>query len=267
VKIHLLSDLHLEFSPYIPDAQAVEHCDLVVLAGDIDHAAKVAKWARTSFPDKPIVHVLGNHEFFRGHWDKSIDDARREAALHDVMLLENDAVVIGGTRFLGCTLWTDFEFLGQGTKAVAMARYEQGLNDCRLIRASRLHRPVGFVHEYGRLTASHVLARHLASRRWLEEELVKPFAGKTVVVTHHLPCAGSVPPRYMKDDLTPSFASRLPTELLVKASTWLHGHTHDSCTYSVEGTGTRVICNPRGYIVHGRAPENTAFDPALLLEP
>jgi hypothetical protein len=186
--------------------------------------------------------------------------------LHDVVLLENDKTIIGGTRFLGCTLWTDFQFQGQGTREFAMQKYEQGLNDCRLIRASRLHRPVGLAHEYGRLTAKHVLARHVASRRWLEEELATPFAGTTVVVTHHLPREESVPDRYRSDDLTPGFASCLPTELMLNAAAWLHGHTHDGCDYRIAGTRTRVICNPRGYRLASGVFENAAFNPQLLLD-
>jgi predicted phosphodiesterase len=266
VKIYLLSDLHLEFHPFTPDPRASEACDVVVLAGDIDHGSKVARWARKAFSDKPIVHVFGNHEFYKGHWDRCLEVARQESLAHGVVLLENEKTIIGDTRFLGCTLWTDFDYLGQGTRKFAMERYEQGLNDCRLIRASRLHRPVGLAHEYGRLTAKHVLARHVASRRWLEEELATPFAGTTVVVTHHLPCAESVPDRYKNNDLTPGFASRLPTELMVNAAVWLHGHTHEGCDYRIAGTRTRVICNPRGYPLASGAFENSAFNPNLLID-
>lgn len=266
VKIYLLSDLHLEFHPFTPDARATEACDVVVLAGDIDHAPKVARWARRAFPDKPVVHVLGNHEFYKGHWDRSLEVARQESLAHGVVLLENEKTIIGDTRFLGCTLWTDFDYLGQGTREFAMRRYEQGLNDCRLIRASRLHRPIGLAHEYGRLTAKHVLARHVASRRWLEEELATPFAGTTVVVTHHLPCAESVPDRYKTNDLTPSFASRLPTELMLNAAAWLHGHTHDACDYTVPRTQTRVVCNPRGYPLASGGFENPCFQACMLVE-
>jgi methylphosphotriester-DNA--protein-cysteine methyltransferase len=43
----------------------------------------------------------------------------------------------------------------------------------------------------------------------------------------------------------------------------VHGHTHDSFDYVVNGT--RVLCNPRGYAKDG-VNENVRFDPDLLVE-
>jgi hypothetical protein len=44
---------------------------------------------------------------------------------------------------------------------------------------------------------------------------------------------------------------------------WIHGHTHDSFDYWVNGT--RVLCNPRGYARNG-VNENPLFDPNFLVE-
>jgi hypothetical protein len=44
---------------------------------------------------------------------------------------------------------------------------------------------------------------------------------------------------------------------------WIHGHTHDSFDYWVNGT--RVLCNPRGYAKNG-VNENPLFDPNFLVE-
>ena len=92
--------------------------------------------------------------------------------------------------------------------------------------------------------------------------LAEPFAGKTVVVTHHAPSSQSVHPRYARDLLTPAFASNL--ENLVdgnRVALWIHGHMHESFGYEVYGT--RVVCNPRGY-----APKalNPNFRPDLAVE-
>jgi predicted phosphodiesterase len=66
MKILVLSDLHLSHSPY----SAVQHgarvdaqADVVVLAGDIDDGLGGFRWARETFPDKPLDMVAGNHEF------------------------------------------------------------------------------------------------------------------------------------------------------------------------------------------------------------
>lgn len=44
---------------------------------------------------------------------------------------------------------------------------------------------------------------------------------------------------------------------------WIHGHTHDSFDYRLNGT--RVLCNPRGYARDG-VNENALFDPQLVVE-
>jgi hypothetical protein len=44
---------------------------------------------------------------------------------------------------------------------------------------------------------------------------------------------------------------------------WVHGHTHDSFDYTLNGT--RVVCNPRGY-AKGGVNENPLFDPNLMVE-
>jgi hypothetical protein len=42
---------------------------------------------------------------------------------------------------------------------------------------------------------------------------------------------------------------------------WIHGHTHESCDY-VEN-GTRVVCNPRGYLP---MEANPGFQPDFIVE-
>ena len=62
MRLHILGDLHLEFGPVrIPAPDA----DIVVLAGDIHLGREGRKWARNQFPAKPVIYVLGNHEFYR----------------------------------------------------------------------------------------------------------------------------------------------------------------------------------------------------------
>ena len=71
------------------------------------------------------------------------------------------------------------------------------------------------------------------------------FAGQTIVVTHHAPMRESLAPRYAEDLVSAGFVNHLPTLARAPASLWIHGHTHTSFDYVVEGT--RVVCNPRGY--------------------
>ena len=60
MRLHILSDLHLEFgSAELPPTDA----DLVILAGDIHLGREGWQWAWEEFPSRPVVYVLGNHEF------------------------------------------------------------------------------------------------------------------------------------------------------------------------------------------------------------
>ena len=91
MKLHVLSDLHAQFTEYKPNVEAVDAADVIVLAGDFHQGAKVITWARTNFPDRPIIYVAGNHEFYGHHWEK--------AGEYGIHFLENDAVTFENARF------------------------------------------------------------------------------------------------------------------------------------------------------------------------
>ncbi len=59
MKIHILSDLHLEFQPYI---LSKNDADVIILAGDIHTGEKGVTWAIDNIKNIPALYVLGNHE-------------------------------------------------------------------------------------------------------------------------------------------------------------------------------------------------------------
>lgn len=248
MKLHILSDLHLEFSTFDP---IETDADVVVLAGDIGKKASGIMWAREAFPDKEIIYVPGNHEFYRADRVETLALLRIAADQCKVHLLDNDAVVIDGVRFLGSTLWTDFLLMGESEKSAAMTDGRIFLNDFRLIREGYLS-----------FSPARSIALHEQSLAWLKARLDEPFAEQTVVVTHHLPSKLSVVDRFKDQSLSACFASELDY-LFGKMDLWIHGHTHDNLDY--EANGTRVICNPRGYLTFS-GMENFDFEPALVLE-
>jgi DNA repair exonuclease SbcCD nuclease subunit len=276
MKLFVLSDLHNEFRRlYAAEAHAHawSQADVIVLAGDIDVGVRGIEWGRQAFADKPIVYVAGNHEFYTGYWDRTLADMRQAGQEHGVHFLEDTAVEIAGVRFLGCSLWTDFDLFGEGdrqrcmrsTQAV-MADYNEITND----QLASLYTDV--TAQPHKLKAEHTRERHLASRRWLEQELAAGVPDRTVVVTHHFVSMGSNAPRWRTDPVSAGFGSQLPPALLVRAGLWIHGHTHDSCAYVVRHETeenvleTRVVCNPRGYPRRSGSVENERFDPELLIE-
>lgn len=253
MRIYAVSDLHLEMSNWMPTPSAVAAADLVVLAGDIGRHAEGLVWARTAFSGKHIVYVAGNHEFYGAEYHemrRALSSVTREL---EIDLLENDEVVIDGVRFLGCTLWTDFRLYGDEFEAMDYAR--RRMNDFLRIRFE------GSPTVTFRPEDSAVL--HRQSRTWLEGKLAEPFAGKTVVVTHHAPSLASIDEQWKDDLLTAAFASHLDP-LVARADLWLHGHTHAFADHRVGDC--RVVCNPRGYARDGRALERTGWNPELVLE-
>ena len=86
--------------------------DVVVLAGDIARPAAAAAWA-LGF-DRPVLYVIGNHEFYGGSLPEVRAEFRRPFEGSHVHLLDNDVLELGGVRFIGSTLWTDFRANGDG---------------------------------------------------------------------------------------------------------------------------------------------------------
>ncbi|HEX8830278.1 MAG TPA: metallophosphoesterase, partial [Longimicrobium sp.] len=202
------------------------------------------EWAR----ERPVIYVAGNHEFYGESIPRHITKLRDAAAGTEVRFLENEAAVIGGVRFLGCTLWTDFDLFGD--RVIAAAAAKAAMNDFRTIRVDP---------QYRRFDPVDAMAMHSRSLRWLVERLDEPFDGPTVIVTHCAPSLRSVTPQYRDNTVTAAYASNLDALFDGRAALWIHGHTHFCCDYT-EG-GTRVIANQRGY-----PHEDTGFDPAFTVD-
>ena len=254
VKLHIMSDLHLEFSGLTPPPT---QADVVVLAGDIAGGIEGLCWAARHFERQSVIYVPGNHEYYGSEFASMLEELRRVAHELGIFLLDNDEVVLDDenghlVRFLGGTLWTDFRLFGEARRTVCINLASRGLNDFRRIK------------DGGRYLLPEQTARwHKRHVQWLQDKLQTPFPGKTVVVTHHLPSARSVANRYQFDLLSACFATELD-HLFGSMALWVHGHTHDSFDYVVHGT--RVVCNPRGYASSGFPPENLHFNPGLVIE-
>jgi predicted phosphodiesterase len=225
--------------------------DVLVLAGDIHTKDRglpaIAEWATS----RPTIYVAGNHEFYGAAipklYETLIESTKDTQA---TTFLQNTSTVISGTRFLGCTLWTDFALIGDDCREMAMLVSQTEMTDYKKIRVSP---------QYRRLTPGIAYSYHRRSISWLETELEKPFDGKTVVVTHHAPSALSVNPAKKPDAISASYASCLDDFILrTPVDLWIHGHTHRSVDYQIGRT--RIISNQRGY-----PGEDTGFDPAYVV--
>jgi Icc-related predicted phosphoesterase len=246
MKIHVLSDLHLEFAEFNPP---VMNADVVVLAGDTHLGEKGIAWAQTHWVNVPVVYVLGNHEYYRHAHPKLLSDLQAKTRGSHIHILENEAFTFDGVTFLGCTLWTDFALLGEPRVYGQIAM--QTMSDFKKIRISP-----GF----SKMRSLDSAAIHKASRQWLEAELAARVGQKVVVVTHHAPSIQSLPAEFQDDPLSAAYASSLgETVKHSGALYWIHGHVHQAVQYTIGQTW--MVSNPRGY-----PDENTGFDPALVLE-
>ncbi|MGE0175292.1 MAG: metallophosphoesterase [Oligoflexales bacterium] len=251
MKLHILSDVHNEFSVLEPPET---DADVVILAGDIDVNLRAIPWAKRF--DKPVIYLLGNHEFYGQHYERIVEETRIQTEGTHIHFLDNDALILDGVRFLGGTLWTDFQAFGQARSIVAMMTCQQMINDFK-------HITIG--SEERHLRPEDTVTMFETTVSFLKAKLMEPFDGKTVVITHHAPSMESVADRFKHDILTPGFASDLTHLMGPDVALWVHGHVHNSSDYVCNGT--RVVCNPRGYQNQGASSsENKAFNPALVVE-
>jgi Icc-related predicted phosphoesterase len=254
MRAQIFSDLHLD-AYRIKPITIVDGVDVVIVAGDTcEGVLKAFEYLRRLVPAHiPIIMVMGNHEYYHHFVPDELALAQSQAPAFNLHLLENTSpLVLGGVRFLGASLWTDYAIFGENNQVAVMNACANGMNDHRLIGWQK--------QPWLRFRPQEAALLHHRSRGYLAETLAAPFDGPTVVVTHHAPHWNSVHPRFRTDPVTGAFVSNLEDLILeMQPALWVHGHVHNSSDYRV-GT-TRILCNPHGY-----GPENPAFDGALVVQ-
>ncbi len=244
MRIRILSDLHLEHAPFHPPTA---EADVIVLAGDTAPGIAGVEWANSQFADVPVLYVAGNHEFYGDDFPGLIGKLRAAAA-PNVHILERDQVIIGDVRFLGCSLWSDFDYAGAEQREHSMRVSGRVVSDYRLIQFTDEDRP---------LRPADTRAAHLQSRAWLASRLGERHDGPTVVITHHAPLVRGRPENPTLAAIGGAFASDL-SSLMAGAvvDLWIFGHIHRAL--DIEVNGSRVVSNQRGYPhepVEGFRPE------------
>lgn len=280
VNIQLLSDLHLESNPNFT-AQPVPGADVLVLAGDIGSYQKGSLLDELNISDfglarfsplpverggagwpTPVLFVPGNHEYDGLDFDETHVRLRETCERLGMVWLERETVVIEGVRFVGSTLWTDFDALSAGqAQAADITVGEQLKAREKAFRAANFYLQKNHSFRAGQpLLAVDVREEGLKSQAWLRQALAVPFEGPTVAVTHFAPSLLSADPRYGLVPGTAGFCNALD-DLLPLAGLWLHGHLH--CAIDYVSRGCRVVANPLGY---ARKHEQEAFLPNLLIK-
>lgn len=277
MRLQLLSDLHLEAHPHFA-ASPAQGVELLVLAGDI---GSYQSGSRLTDPDfglarfsplpqyggwpTPVLFVPGNHEYDGLDFDAAHARLRATCERLGLVWLERECVEIAGVRFVGTTLWSDFDALAQRVTHP----------DARLRQREKAYHAANFyLAKTGGsragtpFLAEQVRSQSLLCQDWLRTALAQPFAGPTVAVTHFAPSLRSADPRYGLIPGTAGFCNALD-DLLPYADLWLHGHLHHPCDYRVQGLHAdgspwhcRVVANPLGYAKKG---EQRLFAPHCTL--
>lgn len=262
MKIQIVSDLHLEFADInIPNAGA----DVLILSGDIltaidlyksDSSERALRFrsflTRCSDSFAHVVYVAGNHEFYRGRWNQTLDILTRECdKFSNIYFLEDSAKIIDGISFVGGTLWTDMNKNDPGVMASATGL----MNDYSVIRKD--------LDGYSRLRPRDTVTRHYQTLQFIKDTVDRKDTDQYVVVTHHTPSWLSCHPSYAGDVIMNAcYHSELSETILDRPQIrlWTHGHTHYPWDYVLGDT--RIVCNPRGYDKY----EKTGWDPGKIVE-
>ena len=271
MRLQLASDLHLERQPDFV-LQPVPGADVLVLAGDIgsyqagsllretDYGLGRFAPGRPGAPWQTVLYVPGNHEYDGRPFDETHAELRAICERLGIIWLERETVLLGGVRFIGTTLWTDFDALAaaKSTMTQQMQAREKAYRAAnfylRRFTATRDGEPM--LAQAWREVA-------LQCQQWLREALALPFDGPTVVVTHYAPSLRSADPRYGLTPGTAGFCNALD-ELIGQADLWLHGHLHCLNDYTVDGPRPcRVVTNALGYAAKG---EQADYRPGLVIE-
>lgn len=266
MKIQIVSDLHLEFKDI--DLRNEQGADVLILSGDILLGDKLRKpeagkpyrdfLQRVSREYPNVVYVAGNHEFYHGKWNATIDTIRLECEDYDnVHFLECDSVEIMGVTFVGGTLWTDMN----KHDPLTLHAVRDMMSDFAIITDD--------TSGYTKLKPATTVLRHRKTLDYIKQVVLnvrEKGEGKVVVVGHHCPSHQSVHPIYAGQTLmNGAYYSELSEFILDRPEIvlWTHGHTHHPFDYMIGDC--RVVCNPRGYVSEYGA-ENPNWNPFKIVE-
>ena len=255
MNVLITADLHLDAwmregrDPFASVAPIIRHLDALIIAGDLasnpmyQWPRALARIGRLIDPGRVWI-IPGNHDYYNCHLDG-------DAALHDLVtqvgmsFAQKRIVDIGTTRFLCCTLWTDFALAGD--RDAAMQRARMTMSDYTRIRKN------------GRLASGPIhpedtMAVHNDHLQWLSQAIAEPWHGQRIIVTHHAPCAAAAAPL---NGLSAAFASDLEGWISAhQPHGWFFGHTHRQFATEIHGVPvTNVSIGYPDDVADGREAE------------
>lgn len=272
MKIALTSDIHLEFGEWVPVNP--ENADVLILSGDIcvakdirnkddygildrfDRSAMLHKFFSSCCEEyKNVIYVLGNHEHYHGDFAESYKILKDKLGyLKNLHILEKEIVKIDDVTFIGGTLWTDMN----NEDSITLLHMKSMMNDFRCVdngnRVTIFKDADGKFHERkSRFSPEDAVVEYRGMVDYIKEIVSEKHDQKFVVVGHHAPSKQSTHPRYKEETIMNGGYSSDLTDFILdrpQIKAWTHGHTHELFDYRIGST--RVMCNPRGYVMHER---------------
>ena len=265
MKIAVASDIHLEFGPI--ELKNTEDAEVLILSGDICVAANLDPYASPGILErsvsvhkffqeccsefKHVVYVAGNHEHYNGDFAKTIPKLKeRLGYLVNLHILDKECFTVDGVLFVGGTLWTDMN----KEDSITLMHMTSMMNDFRCVtnsdRETYFRDADGNSHSRSpRFTPEDAVVDHREFLEYIKLMVSGKADKKIVVVGHHAPSKQSTHPRYAREEIMNGGYSSDLSEFILdhpQIKLWTHGHTHEDFDYMIGGT--RIFCNPRGYI-------------------
>lgn len=266
------TDLHGEFAPFDIPPRPKKAVDAVLIGGDTHVGMRSLDTIEAIWDawKVPVLFVLGNHEYY-GHEATGLERAIAARVLamrdagKDITWLRGEAAEVAGVRVIGATLWTDMALIQDPEDLV---RIGLGMNDYRrigILDPLPLDADELVVPKARYLQIADTVAWHQAEWDAVTRLLATPYAGTTVVLTHHLPTPLCIAPKFQGDRLNPAFASDKTQAIRDScADWWFYGHSHGPIEFDLDRTDggvCRMRSNCRGY---PKEWAHTQFDPKRI---
>lgn len=261
MKIWHITDLHLDTGKIKLDKVVLPVADCVVITGDL--APKLEGWSFIEYLLKKeyiVIFILGNHEYYSSNRSSILTMSeiekkwlKKSSENENLHVLINSSVIVKGVKFIGGTLWTDFN-----KKDLETIKEYEKMSDSNSIFKG--YKGVGYKRKGGiAMLPNDILDKHYETKNYIVKELEKPFSGKNIVLSHHAPSAKSIHSKFINDYKSNGLYFSDLEGIIEKnrITAWLHGHIHENKEYYIGET--LIHCNPRGYVSFNEVNENFNF--------
>jgi len=280
-KLQYVSDIHLELRKEkdIPTIKPIDNKTYLALCGDIGNPFLPNYKKFLTIHSKLFKHILivsGNHEYYSNHKkQRTIQESNRKIReivedFDNVTYLNKDKVIIGRTKFIGCTFWSDISNIKYIAESIMndykniyisdksqMGRFEYVKHGYRIQRK--------WIKNNRRLLSGVDIVRlHDSMKKWITKQIDKYDPDKTdskydhiIVLTHHAPSFSVL----LKSDLySPCYATDCEDLFRGPVKYWISGHTHACFKNTINGR--IAVSNCMGY--PGQKVKN--YNPSAYLE-